>query len=203
MASYDDEGLTAKIRAIELGYANAILKKVGEDHTAFKAVREALEAAGVSVSAQTQVALPTIRAARVLFTRPGADETIAVKIFFYNYVDDGIKVWFDFSFTRNGTLVEKGDFVPLSCRSADEWRRAAAGMDFPEILRDAPRFTEFFLALVAPLGTAESFEQFYRGHLDTIQSGDKTYYAGHGGHMEVVFPIVFNDAGRTFGERFE
>lgn len=80
----------------------------------------------------------------------------------------------------------------LACLHEDAWRDHAARMGLPEILRDVARFTEFFLALIAPLGSADSFEQYFPGLLlGTYTKDGEKYYFGYGGHMKAVFSIDF------------
>lgn len=69
----------------------------------------------------------------------------------------------------------------------------------PAELCDTVRFTEFFIALVAPLGNEHSFDDFYPTVRDTEVVDGRSVFLGHGGTLQVWFPWVWGPADVQFG----
>lgn len=78
----------------------------------------------------------------------------------------------------------------LSARNAEKWREVAQAFGMPECLLDSARITEFCVALMAPLVTQNELKRYVYS-LDRVERDGTMFYAGHGGHMPVVFKPKF------------
>lgn len=192
--------LNRKKAKVELMNQRALEMQRVLDSPSFDDVRDALRNAGITV----------------MFKPNGRNAIHNVKIVF---LSETRKVKVDADFQDYGD-VQSGFFrvfdeqtyeiEPLSCLAAKEWYITAERIGLPRILTDVVRFTEWFIALFAVLGSQESFQVFYR-NLTTMYKRPRqsdtsildTYYAGHGGDMQVMFPIKFGNPDVHFGHRYE
>lgn len=167
----------------------------------FDDVRAALVDAGVQVSGNV-IGPYSIE---TLFVRFETEtEKVIVAFRFYTYNDGDRSSYFGVVDGCNAQpdFRHKFNMFPLSLHNADKWTAEAKRVGLPVVLQDVCRFTEFVVAMIAPLGTKNSFNAFYPSLFDPYERDGMTYYAGHGGNMPATFTPRFANNGVKFGTSY-
>lgn len=146
----------------------------------FNAVREA----GITLDFAAKAWPGSLSEITFIFSKE--ETSLRIKYFFYD--EEGG------AYASLSIEVKMGsDTLHLTHLSADEnvkWCAAAQKFGMPECLCESARITEFCMAMMAQFATRDEFER-YVDSLDLIEREGKTFYAGHGGYMPVMFEPKF------------